>query len=853
MKPVTTFLVSPTLPDSLRPLKELAYNLWWCWNADATELFYRIDANVWEAVHHNPVALLSRVSHDRLLELAARPEYTSQLERVYQEFRDYIEGPTWYQEHHGPHSEWIAYFCAEFGIHESFSCYSGGLGVLAGDHLKSASDLGLPLVGVGLLYQEGYFSQYLTQNGWQNERYNEIDFHLLPLTPITQASGAPLTIAVELPDGPCYARLWKMNVGRVPLYLLDTNIPDNTLDVHRDVTDRLYGGVVDDRVRQEIMLGIGGVRALDAIGIEPSVIHINEGHAAFSMLERARMTMERLSLTFDEAWNAVRAGSVFTTHTPVPAGNEIFHHDTMRTFFESYVTSLGISWDHFLELGAPSRTTLEDGFSMTVLGLKGASFRNGVSQLHGHVARTMWHSVWDGFTLDDVPITGITNGVHTATWVAREMAELYDRYLGRAWRLSPEQESAWKNVGAIPDVELWRAHTRRRERLVLGARDHILHKHAASITEEQAANINACLDPDVLTIGFARRFASYKRADLLMRDMHRLAKIVLNADKPVQIIMAGKAHPRDVEGKELLQRVLHAVREHGLHRRIVFLEDYDMAVARLMVRGCDVWLNTPRRPYEASGTSGMKCVLNGGIHFSVLDGWWAEAYNGENGFAIGRGEEFDNATQDAADSETLYDVLEHSIVPRFYERRHNRVPEEWTALMKRSISSLAWRFAARRMVRDYAVDCYMPAMNDWATATANNGDVARSLYGWAQVAKAAWDSVAVANVAVHGATEVNVGKRIHVSADVVLPGLSPADVIVQAVYGHVDSKGEISPASFAMMQPVATHGQTTRYEGSYVCTESGLQGCTVRVVAAHPHVRHLADSHLVHIADSSST
>jgi starch phosphorylase len=525
----------------------------------------------------------------------------------------------------------------------------------------------------------------------------------------------------------------------------------------------------------------------------------------------------------------------------------------MRTFFESYVTSLGISWDHFLELGAPSRTTLEDGFSMTVLGLKGASFRNGVSQLHGHVARTMWHSVWDGFTLDDVPITGITNGVHTATWVAREMAELYDRYLGRAWRLSPEQESAWKNVGAIPDVELWRAHTRRRERLVLGARDHILHKHAASITEEQAANINACLDPDVLTIGFARRFASYKRADLLMRDMHRLAKIVLNADKPVQIIMAGKAHPRDVEGKELLQRVLHAVREHGLHRRIVFLEDYDMAVARLMVRGCDVWLNTPRRPYEASGTSGMKCVLNGGIHFSVLDGWWAEAYNGENGFAIGRGEEFDNATQDAADSETLYDVLEHSIVPRFYERRHNRVPEEWTALMKRSISSLAWRFAARRMVRDYAVDCYMPAMNDWATATANNGDVARSLYGWAQVAKAAWDSVAVANVAVHGATEVNVGKRIHVSADVVLPGLSPADVIVQAVYGHVDSKGEISPASFAMMQPVATHGQTTRYEGSYVCTESGLQGCTVRVVAAHPHVRHLADSHLVHIADSSST
>jgi len=848
MKPVSTFLVSPTLPDGLRPLKELAYNLWWCWNADATELFYRIDPDLWEVVHHNPIELLARVPNSRLEELSTRQEYVSQLERVYGEFREYMDGRAWYNDQSAPQTSWIAYFCAEFGIHESFSCYSGGLGVLAGDHLKSASDLGLPFVGVGLLYQEGYFSQYLTQNGWQNERYKELDFHSLPLQPVTTANDAPLVVSVAMPAGTCFARIWKLNVGRVPLYLLDSNIPENTDPILRDITDRLYGGTIDDRVMQELLLGVGGIRALEALGIEPSVCHINEGHAAFSMLERTRSVMRTNGITFHEAWHATRAGSVFTTHTPVPAGNEIFHHETMKTFFADYANELGLTWEEFLTLGSQNTATLEDGFSMTVLGLKGSTFRNGVSQLHGQVARTMWHPVWEGFALDDVPIDGVTNGVHTATWVAREIADLYDRYLGRAWRVSPDLESSWSNINSIPNTELWRAHTRRRERLVIGAREHIMNKHASSLTQEQVSNIHDYLDPDVLTIGFARRFASYKRADLLMRDMDRLAGIVSNAERPVQIVLAGKAHPRDVEGKELLQRVLQNIRDYGLQQRIVFLEDYDMAVARLMVRGCDVWLNTPRRPYEASGTSGMKSVLNGGIHMSILDGWWAEAYNGENGYAIGRGEEFEPAMQDAADSETLYDVLQHALVPRFYDRGRNRVPEAWVALMKRSIQSCAWRFAARRMVREYAEQCYIPSMQAWLDVTTNNAQEACQRQAWALRTQANWANVAVGNVEVHGGVEARVGKRIHVHADVSLAGLAPSDVIVQAVHGHVDSRGEIHPPSCTTLLPVSEHGSQVRYEGSYLCQESGMQGCTVRVVAAYPEQIHLADSHLVSVA-----
>jgi starch phosphorylase len=834
MKPVSTFVVSPTMPAALAPLKELAYNFWWCWHEDAIDLFRRIDPVIWEAVHHNPVALISSIPNDRLLQLADRVEYINQLTDVYARFRQYMEERGWYASVEPKPSSYIAYFCAEFGIHESFSCYSGGLGVLAGDHLKSASDLGIPLVAVGLLYQEGYFRQYLTQNGWQNEQYLEVDFHMQAITKVTKADGTPLMVSVDLPLGTCHAQIWRLNVGRVPLYLLDTNVPENTFETLRDVTDRLYGGGTDTRIMQEMMLGIGGVRALAALGIEPAAIHINEGHAAFSMLERSRQFMNRFHMSFEEAWQVTKGTSVFTTHTPVPAGNEVFTHDILEPFFAPYLPTLGLTWDQFKKLGAQLDPETEEGFSMTVLGLRGSTWRNGVSELHGHVSREMWTDVWKDFSLEETPIIGLTNGVHTKTWVAPEIADLYDRYIGPRWRTEPHVEETWANVDAIPNIELWRAHQRRRERLVIGAREHILSKHSASLTADQASRIHECLDPDIMTIGFARRFASYKRADLIMTDMDRLARIINNAERPVQLILAGKAHPRDGAGKDLIQSVHQKIKENGLDTRIVFLEDYDMDVARLMVRGCDVWLNTPRRPYEASGTSGMKAAANGVVNCSILDGWWAEAFDGENGFAIGRGEEFEPDDQDAADSATLYDILEHAVVPMFYEVGKSRLPEQWLSLMKRNIRTNIWRFSALRMVQDYSTKTYRPAMANYRTLTENSAQAARDAVQFFHRVDATWSKVAVGNVVVHGGSDAHVGKEIHVTAEVHLGDLAPENVVVQAVHGRVDAKGHIADSKTSVMRLKGISHGLAQYEGEYLCQQSGKQGCTVRVLPTHP-------------------
>ncbi len=845
MRPLSTFVVSPTIPAELLPLKELAYNYWWCWSADATELFRRLDAQLWEDVRHNPVALLGRLSQERLQHLSRRPEYVSAAANVLQEFRSYMESRSWYSQIEAPQASYIAYFCAEFGIHESFSSYSGGLGVLAGDHLKSASDLGLPLVGVGLLYQQGYFRQYLMENGWQNEQYQDVDFFSLPLAPVTSADGKPLLISVDMPIGTCYAQIWKVNVGRIPLYLLDTNVPENSSAELRDVTDRLYGGDVQTRIMQEMMLGIGGMRALKLVGINPSVCHVNEGHAAFFMLERTKQFMERFSLQFREAWRMTQASSVFTTHTPVPAGNEVFEHKTLEPFFRSYVEQMGLPWQEFLNLGAKNPGLASTSFSMTVLGLRGSSFRNGVSELHGQVAREMWGEVWGAFSEDEIPISGLVNGIHTQTWIAPEMAELYDRYLGSNWRSQPWDEQSWSEVDTIPNIELWRVHQRRRDRLVLGAREHIVGKHHASLTQEQVSTINECLDPDVLTVGFARRFASYKRADLLLRDMDRLSKIVRDAERPVQFILAGKAHPKDTIGKELIQGVHQKIKEYGLQKRIVFLEDYDMDTARLMVRGCDVWLNTPRRPHEASGTSGMKAALNGVLHCSILDGWWAEGYNGTNGWAIGRGEVFDEEEQDVADSITLYDVLEHAIVPLFYDVGSSRVPDRWVAMMKRSIKSNAWRFAAQRMVRDYTLQAYVPAMQRYNAITAANGNPAREMVQFFDAIETYWSGVKITDVTLHGSADAFVGKNIHVSARVELGPIPAESILVQAVHGRVDARGEIQPARTTDMTLARIEGKTAVYEGEYGCDTSGMQGCTVRAVPIHPSLSSLADAHYV--------
>lgn len=842
MKPVAKFTVAPTLPKNVERLKELAYNYWWSWNAEGEELFARIDRELWEEVNHNPVLLISRLPQEQLNKLASQDEFTSYLEYVYERFRQYMSGKTWFSTV-AKETGTIAYFCAEFGINESFQNYSGGLGVLAGDHLKTASDLGLPLVGVGLLYQQGYFHQYLTQNGWQSEKYIEYDYSTLPLQLLRSEAGAPIMVEVDLPLAKIYAQVWKVNVGRVPLYLLDTNIIQNdAVPEYRDITDQLYGGTTETRIMQEMLLGIGGMRALSALGIEPHVIHINEGHAAFSALERTRMYMERYGLNFETAAELTRSGACFTTHTPVPAGNEIFTLDLMEKYFARYVQQLGMSLEQFFDLARQEDAAIDEGFSMTVLGLRMSAYRNGVSKLHGEVARRMWKHIWDHLPLDEIPITGITNGIHTQTWVAREMAELYDRYLGIRWRAETDDPAVWQRIDSIPSEELWRVHQRRRERLVMYTRNHLRKKQHQHITPETIAHVNECLDPDTFTIGFARRFATYKRSGLLFSNMERLARLLNNPERPVQIVITGKAHPRDIAGKEMMQKIVAQIRQYGLEKKIVFLEDYDMGVARFLVKGSDIWLNTPRRPYEASGTSGMKAALNGVLHCSILDGWWAEAYNGENGFAIGRGEDYESSNeQDMIESETLYGLLENTMVPLFYERNANKVPEKWVARMKNSIKTLAGEFSTTRMLRDYVHQFYLPAISRFAAMQRDSGEAAKELSSWKQRVRTVWSDVKVQNLSIEGANDAYVGKRIHVSASVELGALSEKDVLVQLYFGTVDSHDNIINPRTLTLECVHSDGSLRYYEGNYVCEDSGVQGATVRIFPSNPLLVHEAD------------
>lgn len=844
MKPITTFVVKATLPERLLQLKELSYNYWWSWNADAKELFLRIDRQLWREVNHNPVELLNKLPQERLKELSEQEDFVAYLDYVHQRFRQYMDAKTWWNSSDSRPSGTIAYFCCEFGINESFSNYSGGLGILAGDHLKSASDLGVPLVAVGLLYQQGYFRQYMTQNGWQNERYNAVDFYSIPLQQVFNDRGEPIVISVDLPLGPCFAQVWRLNCGRVPLYLLDSNIPRNEVAEYRNITGQLYGGTTETRIQQEILLGIGGMRALKQLAIVPSAIHMNEGHAAFASLERCRNLMSDHGLDFREALELNRASTVFTTHTPVPAGNEVFSLEMIDKYLEKYVASIGLTKQAFHSLGKLNPlASVDDGFSMTVLGLKTSSYRNGVSQLHGEVARKMWHSIWKDFPLDEVPITAITNGIHTQTWIARELAELYDRYLTTRWRTETDDTELWKQIDSIPNEELWRIHVRRRERLILFARKHLHAKEGSMLSPEMADQIDNLLDPDALTIGFARRFATYKRGTLLFRDMKRLASILKNADRPVQILIAGKAHPLDSAGKEMIQKILHEVRQHGLERHVVFLEDYDMHVARFLVKGTDIWLNTPRRPYEASGTSGMKAALNGVLHTSIPDGWWAEGAQPTNGFTIGHGEEFFATAdeQDVVESETLYDLLEEIIIPMFYDRAKNKVPDKWVGYMKNNIRTNAPQFSSTRMVREYANRFYGFALKRFADLSSDSAHRIREFTSWRNTIKENWKDVIVSNVIVTGASDASVGKEILISSAVELGSVSPDDVTVQAMVGKVSSKGLFESMTSVDLTLANSTGSLHVYEGTTLCTMSGVQGCNVRVLPRHQSMSNPAE------------
>ncbi len=700
-----------SLPRRIDRLGELAYNLWWTWNPDVQRLYKRIDSDLWEETSHNPIQFLRKVERAKLNAVTHDSYFLDFYDRSFLAFDQYLERKdTWYEINHGHvEKEVIAYFSTEFGLHETLPIYAGGLGVLSGDHLKEASDLGLPLVAMGFLYTKGYFTQKISEDGWQEAIYVKLNFDELPVLPLMDENDEPLTVSVELAGREVLVRMWKIQVGRIPLYLLDADVDGNTPE-DRELTARLYSSDLDLRISQEVILGIGGVRALRKLGHSPAVWHMNEGHSAFLALERVReLVMKGSSL--EEATAYVKGKTVFTTHTPVPAGSDEFPDWLIDKYFGGLRQKLGLSRDAFFDL-ARHQVSWGETFSMPVLAMKMSELRNGVSELHGEVARSMWNHLWPDKKVDDVPITHITNGIHTGTWLARRLRHLYGRYLGSDWMEKIDDPEIWDAVLNIPDEELWAVRRHLKRRLVLYMRERVRKQwEKDEVHPVQVVASGALLNPYSLTIGFARRFATYKRADLILSDFDRLLRIINQPNMPVQIIFAGKAHPADDPGKMLIQEVYRKVKLAESGGRLVFVEDYDMNLARYLVQGVDVWLNTPRRPNEASGTSGEKAAVNGALNFSILDGWWREGFNGKNGWAIGTDDSHpDQQFQDDMDAESLYDTLENEIIPLYYQQSSGNLPVEWIARMKESIRTLAPEFSMRRMVKAYANNLYFELM-----------------------------------------------------------------------------------------------------------------------------------------------
>ncbi len=699
-----------SLPRRLRRLAELAYNLWWTWNPEAERLFRRLDADAWERAGHNPATFLQRVPSRVLAEATQSRALLERYDRLLRAFDDYLDPnrPTWFSQNHPDRlNSPVAYFSTEFGLHESLPFYAGGLGVLSGDHLKEASDLGLPLVAVGFLYTQGYFKQRITEDGWQEAHYASLAFENLPVLPVLARDNTPLTIGVDLPGRQVHARLWQIQVGRVPLLLLDSDVPENQPG-DRSLTSRLYTSDLELRISQEIILGLGGVRALRALGYNPAAWHMNEGHSAFLALERLRETIAA-GHTLETAMEKVRRATIFTTHTPVPAGHDEFPLWLMDKYFSGFWPQLGIERERFLDL-ARQKHPWGETFSMAVLAFRMSGRCNGVSELHGQVSRKMWSFLWPERPVADVPISHITNGVHTGSWLARRLNVLYDRYLPEDWRERLDDPEVWLYLDRIPDEELWAVRRHLKRKLVAYVRERARQRwQSGQFHPVQAIASGALLDPYALTVGFARRFATYKRASLLLHDVDRLLAMVTHPTRPLQVIFAGKAHPADEPGKLLIQEVYRQVKRSEFAGRLVFLDDYDINLARYLVQGVDVWLNTPRRPNEASGTSGQKAALNGALNLSILDGWWREGYNGRNGWAIGNGSDAPTTDgDDMADAASLYEILEDQIIPLFYvERSADNLPGEWIGWMKESMRTLSPQFSMRRMVKDYVQQMYL--------------------------------------------------------------------------------------------------------------------------------------------------
>ncbi|WP_241175797.1 alpha-glucan family phosphorylase [Modestobacter sp. KNN46-3] len=829
--------VRASLPEALMPLSQLVTNLRWSWHPETRDLFEALDPELWASCGGDPVRVLGEVSAERLAALADDPVFLQRLRAVADDLREYLDAPHWYQSLGAEAPATIAYFSAEFGITEVLPQYSGGLGILAGDHLKAASDLGVPLIGVGLLYRSGYFSQGLSADGWQLEHYPALDPHGLPLKLVRDADRNAVVIAVPLPEGrTLYAHVYRAQVGRVSLLLLDSDIEENS-PAERGVTDRLYGGGEDHRLRQEMLLGIGGVRALRAFCSltgtpPPEVFHANEGHAGFQGVERIRELTESHGLSFPEALQAVRGGTVFTTHTPVPAGIDRFP----KALIERYFAGFGVPLDQLLPLGAeddPSK------FNMAHMGLRLGQRANGVSELHGHVSRDMFGPLWPGFDPDDVPIGSITNGVHAPTWTARELVELGTQTTSQGDPLEVDEDVHFDGVDRIPAAELWRTRRLLRGRLVEEVRRRVrataLSRGAA---EAELGWTETAFDPDVLTIGFARRVPSYKRLTLMLRDPGRLKALLLDEERPVQLVIAGKSHPADDGGKQLIQQMVKFADDPEIRHRIAFLPNYDIGMARYLYWGCDVWLNNPLRPLEACGTSGMKSALNGGLNLSIRDGWWDEWFDGQNGWAIPTADGVeDPERRDDVEAQAIYELLDRQVVPRFYEVDSDGLPTRWVEMVRDTLRETGPKVLATRMVRDYVQRLYVPAAGAARSMAAGGYEPARAEAAWRAKLLEHWPGVRVAHVEAAGVGETpEIGGGIDLRAEVELPGLAPSDVLVEAAYGRVDDADGLHQVTTLELRHDGVEGSRHWFTGTVPLTRTGAFGYTVRVL---PHSAHL--------------
>jgi len=844
VKAIRRFSVRTVLPAPIAALGELASNLRWSWHAPTRDLFERIDPERWARVRKDPVRLLSALSPQELNDLAASSEFVAAVNSAKEDLDTYLSEPRWYQawadQVEGGAPTAIAYFSPEFGITEALPQYSGGLGILAGDHLKTASDLGVPIVGVGLFYKTGYFKQSLNRDGWQQETYPVLDPDGLPISLIREADGTPSVITLRLPGGrDLHAHIWRAQVGRVPLLLLDSDVPEND-EAARNVTNRLYGGGGEQRLQQEMLLGMGGVRALRLWSRltgapAPDVYHTNEGHAGFLGVERIHELATTRNLSFDEALQAVRAATVFTTHTPVPAGIDRFTTELIELHFGGEQAMEGVPVDQLLALGAEDYPGGEAGiFNMAVMGLRLAQRANGVSQLHGVVSREMFDGLWPGFDDNEVPITSITNGVHAGTWVDRKVWELADKYLGTS---DLERENAWDRVQDVPRDAIWATKRELREQLVVEARRRVRSswkKRGASPAE--LGWVDDVLDPDVLTIGFARRVPTYKRLTLMLRDPQRLKRLLLDPERPIQLVIAGKSHPADETGKQLIQQMVQFADDPEIRHRIVFLPNYDIAMAQYLYPGTDVWLNNPLRPFEACGTSGMKAALNGGLNLSILDGWWDEWFDGENGWAIPTADGVEDANRrDDLEAAALYDLIENSVAPRFYDRDADGLPQNWISMITHTLSTLGPKVLASRMVRDYTTTLYGPAARAGWALNGATFDGARELAAYKARVKTSWAGVRVDHVESSGVSDSpQVGETLHVRAYVSLDGLAPEDVDVQVVHGHARDSDDLADVEVESLDFVESYeGGRHQFAGDFALSRTGSFGYTVRILPKH--------------------